>query len=157
MGLFDRLFKSDPTAAWPPAKGKAPAIDLENLGVGPLRLGDPFEKARAFGRPVRFAQRAEGQGKQLLDYDGFDLEFDGGEFVCLQVDLYDGGEVSAAGLTLRGATTPADVRAWLGAPTSESTREDIVNLSYERNGASLDLEFDDEGLACVQYYRDGWA
>ena len=157
MGILDKLFKSDPTVDWPAGGGKAPVLDLEGLGVGSIRLGDPFEKARAFGRPVRFAQRAEGEGKQFLEYDGFDLEFDGGALVCVEVHLYDGGEVRVSGFTLTSATTQADLRAWLGEPTEESTREDIVWLSYERNGASLDLEFEDEGLASVQFYREGWA
>jgi hypothetical protein len=157
LGLFDQLFKSDPTSDWPAPSGKVPAIDLESARVGPLRLGAAFGEARAYGRPARFAQRALGAGQQLLEYGGYEIAFEGGTLACFRADLYDGGEVSVAGLTLRSETTVADVRAWLGEPTTQSAKDDLVWLSYVRGPGTLDLEFDDEGLACVQFYREGWA
>ena len=45
----------------------------------------------------------------------------------------------------------------LGERTSDSAGDGLRWLDYERDGATLALEFDDDGLTCVQLYAEGYA
>jgi hypothetical protein len=156
MGLLSKLFgKEDPTAGWPAATGK-PAIDLERGAVGPIRLGDPVEKARELGRPD--SAKRLGPSGGLLEYAEFDLEFDKGQLVCAQFDLDAGQRVSVAGFGLSPASTPLDIKSWLGDPTSDSDDGKRLRwIDFERGDATLALEFTDGRLSCVQLYGKDYA
>ena len=111
-------------------------IDLDRLTVGALRLGDPPPGARS--------------------PDGY--EFEGGRLVCWSLDMDESAGVRVAGRMFTRATTPQDVRAWLGEPSSDSTGGGGLRwMDYERAGATLALEFDSGGLSCVQLYAEGYA
>ena len=155
MGLLAKLFrKDDPTADWPAATGK-PALDPERQSVGPLRLGDPVEKARALGRPERVTrQRATGT---LLEYADFELEFANGKLVCATFNLDPGKSVAVAGFTLTPTSTPLDLQAWLGAPSSDGREGKLRWLDFERGDATLALEYTEGKLSCVQLYGKGYA
>ena len=151
MGFFSK----DPTADWPPTAAK-PSIDFENHAVGPIRLGDPVEKARALGRPL--GSRRWGQGGTLIEYQEFDLEFDkSGALVCAKFDILDDERVTVAGFALSSRTKPLDVRAWIGDPTSDSEEGKLRWLDFERGDATLALEYQDGKLGCVQLYAKGYA
>ncbi len=146
----------NPASDWPPA-GPAPALDLGRKAVGPLRLGDPFESARALGRPVRVRGPASG-GDQVLEYAGFELDFRDGRLACAKFDLDGPGSVSVGDIRLSRATKPLDAQVWFGEPSSDSTGAgDLRWIDFERDGATLALEFDAKGLACVQLYAEGYA
>lgn len=170
MGLFDRLFAKDPTAGWPPFAGRTPAFDLEMLAFGPLRLGAPLESARAIGRPSRLRRPVESSTTLEYDAGGFRLEFFEGKLACVSFvtateagerlrDAAAAGEPSIGGLRVSDKTTPDEVRAWFGEPTSDSGGGERLRwLEYQRPGATLEFEFDGEkGLGYVQIYVDGYA
>ena len=155
MGLLSKLFgKDDPTAGWPAATGK-PALDPEHHAVGPLRLGDPLEKARALGRPERVTgQLAQGT---FLEYADFDLEFSKGQLVCATFNVDPGKSVAVAGFTLTPTTTPLDVQAWLGEPSSDGREGKFRWIDFERGEATLALEYTEGKLTCVQLYGKDYA
>jgi len=141
----------DPTSDWP-AAGPAPALDLEQQAIGPLRLGDAFESARALGRP----KRARGG---LLEYESFELEFKDDRLVAVKFDIDERSSVDVAGdIRLSRAVKPLDALTWFGEPASDSTGGgDLRWIDFERAGATLALEFTDGHLSCVQLYAEGYA
>jgi hypothetical protein len=148
--------RKNPTSDWP-AAGAAPILDLERKAVGPLLLGDPFDAARAFGRPGRMhGSASEGA---VLEYPTFELEFQDGRFICAKFDIDGPASVNVVGdIRLSRATKPLDAQAWFGDPSSDSTEGPNLRwLDFERDGATLALEFDAKGLTCVQLYGDGYA
>ena len=146
----------DPTSNWPDA-GQAPTLDFERHAVGPLRLGDSFEDAKAFGRPTRL-HGPESGGDQVLEYTTFELEFHDGRLVCARFDLDAGESVDVGDIRLSRSTKPLDAQAWFGEPASDSTSgRDLRWIDFVRNGATLALEFDAKGLICVQLYAEGYA
>ena len=154
MGLLSKLFgKDDPTADWPAATGK-PALDPEHHAVGPLLIGDPIEKTRALGRPERVTQ---GAGGTRLEYADFDLEFSQGRLACATFKLDPGKSVAVAGFTLTPTSTPLDVQAWLGEPSSDGREGKLRWLDFERGDSTLALEYTDGKLSCVQLYGKDFA
>lgn len=146
----------DPTEGWPRA-GAPPSIDLERRQVGPLRLGDPLEGAKSLGRPDRVRGPANG-GNRVLEYAAFELDFRDGRLACVKFDLDGPASVSVGGLRLSRATKPLEARAWFGEPASDTTDGGALRwIDFERAGATLALEFDAGGLACVQLYAEGFA
>jgi hypothetical protein len=146
----------DPTAGWP-AGGPAPTLDLERQAVGPLRLGDSFDQAKIFGKPERLRGPARG-ANQVLEYPGFELEFQGGRLVCAKFDLDGHSGVNVGDIRLSRATKPLDAQVWFGEPSSDSTGGGGLRwIDFSRDGATLALEFDGKGLACVQLYAEGYA
>lgn len=152
--MFDK--DKDPTFDWP-AAGQAPSLDLERQAVGPLRLGDSFDAARALGRPRRLRGPANG-GNQVLEYAGFELEFKAGLLVCAKFDIDDRSGVNVGDIRLSRSTKPLDAQVWFGEPSSDSTGGgDLRWIDFLRDGATLALEFDAKGLTCVQLYAEGYA
>lgn len=149
--------REDPTANWP-ASGAEPTLDLAGASVGPVRLGDPIEAARAFGKPKRLAGSAK-DGNATLEYPTFELEFSAGALVCVKFDVDPGSRVPFAGdIVLTPATSPVDAQVWFGAPQSDSRGPDGLRwIDFERDGNTLALQFDEDGLACVQLYAEGYA
>lgn len=146
----------DPTADWP-AAGLVPTLDLERHGVGPMRLGDPFEDAKAFGRPERVRSPASG-GSRALGYEIFELEFQDDRLVCVKLDIGRRGGVTVGDFRLSHSTKPLDVLAWFGEPASDSTDGGELRwIDFVRDGATLALEFDGNKLGCVQLYAAGYA
>lgn len=146
----------DPTAGWPPAGG-APVLDLERKAVGPLRLGDPFENAKALGRPDRVRGASKG-GNRALVHAGFELEFRDDRLACARFDLDATASVQVGGFRLSRATKPLDAQVWFGEPSSDPTDGGALRwIDFERDGATLALEFDAQGLACVQLHAEGYA
>jgi hypothetical protein len=146
----------DPTADWP-AAGEAPVLDLDRQAVGPVRLGDPFDAAKAFGRPKRFHGSAHA-GDQTLEYETFELTFEHGRLVCVKFDVDAGDAVIVAGIRLSRRTQPLDALVWFGDPASDSTGGGELRwIDFVRDGATLALEFDMTGLTCVQLYAAGYA
>jgi hypothetical protein len=146
----------DPTASWPET-GQAAVLDLGRQAVGPLRLGDSFEGARAFGRPRRLRGPASA-GTQVLEYDGFELEFREGRLVCAKFEFDGSAGMNIGDIRLSRAVKPLDALVWFGEPSSDSTGGgDLRWIDFARDGATLALEFDAKGLACVQLYADGYA
>jgi hypothetical protein len=145
----------DPTTDWP-AAGQAPTLDLERQAVGPLRLGDSFDSAKAIGRPKRWS--GSGGGNQMLEYETFELEFQDGRLVCVKFDIDAPVSVNVGDFRLSRATKPLDAQVWFGDPTSDSKGGASLRwLDFERDGATLALEFDAKGLSCVQLYAEGYA
>lgn len=149
--------EKDPASHWP-AAGQVPTLDLERQAVGPLRLGDSFDGAKTFGRPQRVCGPAKG-GNRTLEYASFELQFKEGRLVCAKFDLDDRASVNVVGdIRLSRATKPLDAQVWFGEPSSDSTGGgDLRWMDFERDGATLALEFDAKGLACVQLYAEGYA
>jgi hypothetical protein len=148
--MFRRKHPSD---AWPPP-GAAPSIDLARNAAGPMRLGDPLESARVFGKPERVSKVVSGE---ILEYRDFDLEFGkDGRLVCIQFYLDDEDSVTIGEYRLTPATQPLDARVWFGDPTSDSKDGDLRWIDFEREGATLALEFDLDKLRCVQLYAPGY-
>ena len=147
---------NDPTADWPDvAAGYRPPLDLSQQSVGPLRLGDPLDDAKKVGRPKEL-RRSPGKN-QILEYGAFQLEFGDGRLICAAFDVDEGTQVSADGALLSRSTTPEGALFRLGAPSSDSAADGLRWLDYERDGATLALEFDEQGLTCVQLYAEGYA
>ena len=119
----------------------APTLDLDRQAIGSLRLGDPVEKAKG------------------LDYEGFELEFKDGRLLAVKCDIDDGSVVNMPGdIRLTRATKPLDVQVWFGDPASDSTDGGKLRwIDFERNGATLALEFTGGQLSCVQLYAEGYA
>lgn len=146
----------DPTSHWP-AAGQAPALDLNRQMVGPLRLGDPFDGAKVFGRPERLRGPANGTS-QVLEYASFELEFRDGRLACAKFDLDGRAGVNVGDIRLSRSTQPLDAQVWFGEPSSDSVGGgDLRWIDFVRDGATLALEFDGKGLACVQLYAEGYA
>ncbi len=147
----------DPTSGWPAAR-EAPTLDLERRSVGPLRLGDCLDDAKALGRPERVCGAAKG-GNQTLEYAGFNLEFKDGRLVCAKFDIDERASVNVVGdIRLSRSTSPVDTHVWFGEPSSDSTGGGGLRwVDFERAGATLALEFDAKGLSCVQLYAEGYA
>ena len=131
-------------------------LDLETLGVGPMRLGDPPEAAQALGAPR--TSRGKG-GDRVLDYGDFELDFRDGKLACAKADMVDGkSAVNVGDVRLSRAVKPIDVQVWFGDATSDSNGPGGLRwIDFEREGATLALEFDAEGLSCVQLYAEGYA
>ena len=148
--------EKDPTSGWP-AAGQTPTLDLERQAVGPLRLGDSFDGAKALGRPNRLRGSVAG-GNPLLEYASFELEFQGGRLVCAKFDLDGSASVNVGDIRLSRSTKPIDAQVWFGEPSSDTTDGgDLRWIDFERDGATLALEFDAKGLNCVQLYAEGYA
>lgn len=133
-----------------------PVLDFEHHKVGPLRLGDPPDGAQALGKP----QRVHGDpgGNQLLEYPGFELEFAEGRLVCVKFDIVEGASAMVGDIRLTRATKPLDAQVWFGDPASDSQGPGGLRwIDFERDGATLALEFDSRGLSCVQLYAEGYA
>jgi hypothetical protein len=146
----------DPTSGWP-APGALPTLDFGGRAVGPLRLGDSLDGAKALGRPIRLRGPANG-ANQVLEYAGFELEFQDGRLVCAKFDLDGPASVNVGDIRLSRSTKPIDAQVWFGEPSSDSTGGgDLRWMDFEREGATLALEFDANGLACVQLYAEGYA
>lgn len=146
----------DPTSDWAPP-GQPPSLDLDRQAVGPLRLGDAFEAAKVFGRPGRW-RGPSGGGGQLLEYASYELDFRDGRLACAKFDIARGASVTVGDIPLSRATKPLDALVWFGEPSSDSTGGgDLRWIDYVREGATLALEFDGKGLACVQLYAEGYA
>ena len=155
MKLFERLFAKHPSAGWPRGSGPAPSLDLDRATVGPMRLGDPLEAARPFGRPVNVSAGAAGE---TLEYDGFQLEMQDGKLICAAFDLDHRERVVVGTFELTADTTPVDVQVYLGDPSSDTSSNDGLRwIDYERGEATLALEFDEGKLAYVQLYAEGYA
>jgi len=132
-----------------------PLLDLDAHAIGGVRLGDPPEAARVLGAPRRTRGK---RGNEILEYDGFELEFQGGRLACVKFDIDDGTRVPIGDWHLSRATRPIDAQAWFGEPASDSTLGGGLRaIDYERGGATLALEFDSRGLDCVQLYAEGYA
>ncbi len=146
----------DPTADWP-AAARPPAVDFEGRAFGPIRLGDPFTAARPLGRP----QRVTGSpgGNQVLEYAEFELEFAAGRLVCVKFDIDAPDTVIVGSSLLSRATTPADARFRFGDPASDSDDAAAHRrwMDWVSDGATLGLEFDADGLTCIQLYAEGYA
>jgi len=149
--------RDDPTANWPQS-GAAPTLDLAGRSVGPLRLGDPIDRAKALGRPARVRGVIAG-GDVTLEYPSFQLEFSGGRLICVKFDVDDDSSPVQVGLIrLSRATRPPGVRVSFGEPSSDSAGAGGLRwIDYERDGATLALEFTGEALSCVQLYAEGYA
>jgi hypothetical protein len=131
-------------------------LDLDSHKVGPLRLGDPPQAASSLGAP----KKASGKGgNRLLDFGEFELDFRDGKLACVRVDMVDAQRaVNVGDVRLSRAVKPLDVQVWFGDPTSDSEGGGGLRwIDFEREGATLALEFDAGGLACVQLYAEGWA
>jgi hypothetical protein len=154
--LLGRLFgRADPTADWPPFAGAVPKFDLERLALGPVRLGDPFEAARALGKPQAFDGDLA-KGKAFLEYGLFDLDFRDGKLMCVGFDVL-AAEAPVGGLRLSGSTTPETVRGWFGEPKTDGVDGGFRWIEYQRGGATLEFEFGSDGrLGYVQVYLDGY-
>jgi hypothetical protein len=147
---------ADPTSTWP-AAGQAPALSLERKAIGPLCLGESFEGAKPLGRPKRLHGSAS-EGNMVLEYAAFELEFQGGRLVCVKFDIDGAASVNVGDIRLSRATKPLDAQVWFGEPTSDSTGGAGMRwIDFERDGATLALEFDAKGLDCVQLYAEGYA
>jgi hypothetical protein len=131
-------------------------LDLERQSVGPVRLGDSLEAAGSLGRPQRVRSRSK---NQTLEYAGFELEFHADRLVCIKFDIDPGSSVSVGDdIRLSRAVKPLDAHVWFGEPSSDSTGGAGLRwIDFERDGATLALEFDAEGLRCVQLYAEGYA
>jgi len=123
--------------------------------VGPLRLGDPPEAAAGLGKPARIHGSG---GNQVLEFDEFQLEFSEGRLACAKFDIDDDSSVNVGDYRLTRATKPLDVQVWFGDPASDSKGGGNLRwIDFEREGATLALEFDAKGLSCVQLYAEGYA
>jgi hypothetical protein len=130
-------------------------LDFDAQAVGPIRLGDSPEAARALGAPKKVRG---GRGNETHEYDGFELEFHEGRLVCAKFDIEEPTRVPIGDWHLSRATKPLDVRVWFGEPSSDSTGgANLRWVDYERGGATLAFEFDATGLDCVQLYAEGYA
>jgi len=145
--------REDPTAGWPPALA-APPLDLERLAIGPVTLGDPFEKARALGKPTKVSGKAP---KIALDYETFRLEFDERGLICVSFEVDGAMRVAVGEYELTRNTKPMDAQIWFGDPVSDSEGDGLRWLDFQRGTATFALEFDEEGLDCVQLYAEGYA
>ena len=115
-----------------------------------------MEGAGAFGKPKR--SRGKPGGNQVFEYLGFELEFHDGCLACVKFDIDDAASVNVGDIRLSRATKPIDVQVWFGEPSSDTTGGgDLRWIDFERNGATLALEFDGKGLSCVQLYAEGYA
>jgi hypothetical protein len=122
-----------------------------------MRLGDPFDGAKAFGKPKRMRGPASG-GNQVLEYAAFELDFRDGRLACAKFDLDGPESVNIGDIRLSRSTKPLDAQVWFGEPSSDSTGGgDLRWIDFERDGATLALEFDAKGLRCVQLYAEGYA
>ena len=131
------------------------ALDLERHSIGPVRLGDSLEAAGALGKPTRTSGTG---GNRILQYDGFELEFLDDRLVCVKFDVDEGDRVPIGDYHLSRATKPLDVLVWFGEPSSDSTGGGNLRwIDYERDTATLALEFNSKGLSCVQLYAEGYA
>jgi hypothetical protein len=147
---------TDPTATWP-ATGAAPTLSLERKAIGPLCLGDSFEKAKPLGRPAR-VRGSVSDANFVLEYPAFELQFQDGGLICVKFDIDGPASVTVGDIRMSRATRPLDAQVWFGDPTSDSTGGAGMRwIDFERDGATLALEFDAKGLDCVQLYAEGFA
>jgi hypothetical protein len=156
MAFLDRFRKKekDPVADWP-EEGESPTLHLAPPAVGTVRLGDSLQAARALGKPV--SCRGE-VGGYFLDYPRCGLEFKDDRLVCVHFNLAVEDDVTVGRHRLTFETTPVDAQVYFGDPTSDSSSPDGLRwLDFEQEGATLALEFDEDGLTCVQLYAEGYA
>ena len=119
-----------------------------------MPLGASLDQARSFGRPKRVVGTAAGR---TLEYERFDLEFSDDRLACAKFDLDEGDSVTVGDIRLTPATKPLDIQVWFGDPSSDSSEGELRWIDYEREGATLALEFTDGRLTCVQLYAEGYA
>jgi hypothetical protein len=119
----------------------APLLDIDRQTFGPLRLGDPAERANGFSQP------------------GVEVEVIDGKVACFKFDVDAKSCVNVAGdIRLTRATKPLDAQVWFGEPASDSTGGGNLRwMDFERGSATLALEFDGGQLSCVQLYAEGYA
>lgn len=149
--------RSDPTREWPEQAARIPDFDWSSLSLGPLRFGDPVERAEAFGRPDTFRWTQPGYCELFYARAGLLIAFDRGGFSYIAWLIgADAGRPERQGthyatpsldgeLTLTPATTPDQIRARLGEPLSEDTDEATSVLIYAGEGIVLEFEFDPSG------------
>ena len=145
--------REDPTADWPAAQ-EAPALDLERCALGEVRLGDPFEKARSLGKPRKVSGKAP---KLAFEYETFQLEFGETGLACVSFNVDAPSRVAVGRYELTRLTQPIDAQVWFGNPMSDSEADGLRWLDFRCGSATLALEFDEEGLDCVQLYAEGYA
>jgi hypothetical protein len=161
MGFLDLLFrrKPDPTAEWPVVAG-TPAVSVPSRSVGFLRFGDPFEKARALGRPDAYTEHAAGTA--TLDYRsrGFAVEYELGRFIELAYFIGPGGMTPSApephyvrpttpgGLLLTPGVSLSDIRTEYG----DQGGDEPDLLTYEHEGLVQEFAFESGRLATWTLY-----
>jgi hypothetical protein len=147
----------DPTVDWPDQGESTPDFDWSTLSFGPLRFGDPVDRAAAFGRPDTFRWTQPGYCELVYARSGFLLQFDRGGFAYVawligpdprrpDVDDARYSTPSLDGeLTLTARTRSDTIRARLGEPLSEDAATADSVLIYAGEGVVLEFEFDAEG------------
>lgn len=144
----------DPTRDWQDQGESTPDFDWSTLSFGPLRFGDPVDRAAAFGRPDTFRWTQPGYCELLYARSGFLLQFDRGGFAYVAWLIgpdprrpgFDDARYSTPSLdgelTLTAGIGPDTIRTRLGEPLSEDAANDDSVLIYAGDGVVLEFEFD---------------
>ena len=93
-----------------------------------------------------------------------DLAFHEGKLVrvtfltATDADRPGRSEPTIGGHKMSEATTPEEILAWLGEPTSnDRSPEGLRWIEFQRGSATLEFEFDEGRLGFVQIYAEGYA
>ena len=141
---------------WPELPVAAPDIDPANAAIGPLTFGCALEAASVFGRPTRFVGSERDYCELLYAAAGFQIDFDSGHlayaaFFVAADELLPALDITFCEVRLRGigvltwASTPRDVEALLGPPTSRDDDPDESVWCYEMETVTVELEFGSTG------------
>ena len=174
MGFFDRLFGAranahDPTAAWPPAQGLSPQVNLEQKTVGSsfarLAFGGDVSGAQFLGRADDFS--GDGKHFTLTYYKwGLDLSFEARQLAEVSFRIgadalkRDTGDTAATptgpdGVQLSAAITETDLITRFGEPESRQDFEDQSILYYKVGPLVSEFELDgDRRLTGWAVYPD---
>ena len=153
MGIVDRVldtfFGRDETRDWPSATARTIKLDLRAPSLDGVRIGDPFERLRAFGRPQgRRPSRyrsclfpalgliAEHVDRRVV-YFGLPLDDDRFDAIgpCRLEIAFPDGCTEAPPWTIERFS------AVLGPPASEDTDEEEILTEFELPaGVVLELE-----------------
>lgn len=157
QGIVGRLlallgWRPNPTRHWAEADEPLPPFDLATGALGALRLGDDLQRAEFLGRP----DLVENPGWTRLHYlgRGFQLNFEGGQFVELTCDIAPPSNMPpkagqgfsrprlSGGIQFTPETTAEQVRELFGPPESEEDDARDKTLIYPRGQFYMAFEFE---------------
>lgn len=158
MSWLDWLFRKDPSDWWPLARPFKPELDLRNLSLSGIVLGERPENLRRFGRPEN--KRPFRNGRFIYPRSGVLIEMEEGRVGYFAVALDDDPLNHADGLDatkatliredggaieLSCATAISDIRRFLPCKPVTDTDDDEIVDTFSMAGFVIEIEARPDG------------
>ena len=155
MGLFD-IFFSDPVKKWIKNEPFSPKLNLKDLSLNNIKIGDPWEKLEKLGRPDNsnplknqsFQYYSSGCTVEIYEgkVDAFSIAVSGEQYDNLIPTksslLCDDGELIAINEKSKIST----LQPHLGEELEKEVDDEEINFCYETEKALLELDCSLNGI-----------